>query len=201
MDAEVKYGTLPVRRPEMTPENAAALREPFPPEVIGKLPKAGVQLDYVGHAAVTDRLLKIDPTWSWQPVALAPDGGPLVRQNGKELELWIRLTVCGVTRLGVGSCSANAFESAKQLVSDALRNAAMRFGVALDLWSKEDLQHAETEPVQTITAEQVERVRKACATQDARTLWMDRFGCKPAQLPADRWADAEDWISDLEALS
>ncbi len=61
--------------------------------------------------------------------------------------------------------------------------------------------HERAAPVATITAEQVERVRKACATQDARTLWMGRFGCKPAQLPADRWAEAEDWISDLEALS
>lgn len=62
---------------EMTPEAAAALREPFPPEAIGKLPKAGLMLDYVGHAATTDRLLQVDPSWTWEPMALDGDGLPL----------------------------------------------------------------------------------------------------------------------------
>ena len=39
----------------------AALREPFPPEQIGKLPKGGAMLDFVGHAALTARLLSVDP--------------------------------------------------------------------------------------------------------------------------------------------
>lgn len=127
----------------MTPEQAAALREPFPASQIGKLPKAGMHLDYVGHAATTDRLLAVDPEWTWEPMAYSADGGPMTRQVGKELTLWIWLTVCGVRRPGVGSCLPNAGDAEKQLVSDALRNAAMRFGVALDLWSKEDLHAAE----------------------------------------------------------
>lgn len=129
----------------MTEEAAKALREPFPESSIGKLPKAGIQLDYVGHAAVTDRLLAVDPLWSWEPVAYDPTGAPLVTERGKDAVLWIRLTVCGVTRLGVGIVASNAFELEKQLISDALRNAAMRFGVALDLWAKENL-GAEDEP-------------------------------------------------------
>jgi hypothetical protein len=40
---------------------ATELRKPFPAESIGKLPKGGAMLDYVGHAAVTDRLLAVDP--------------------------------------------------------------------------------------------------------------------------------------------
>lgn len=116
-----------------------ALREPFPPSAIGKLPKGGTTLDYVGHAAVTDRLLEVDPEWNWEPVAWTAEGLPLYRIEGNEAVLWIRLTIGGVTRLGVGICSSKAFELEKQLISDALRNAAMRFGVALDLWSKEDL--------------------------------------------------------------
>lgn len=123
----------------MNADQAKALRAPFPPEVVGKLPKGGTTLDYVGHAAVTDRLLAVDPEWSWEPVAWDVDGGPLVRYGQKEASLWIRLTVCGVTRIGVGTAPPGAFELEKQLVSDALRNAAMRFGVALDLWSKEIL--------------------------------------------------------------
>lgn len=123
----------------MNEEAAKKLRAPFPPEVVGKLPRAGIQLDYVGHAAVTDRLLEVDPEWTWEPVAFAEDGAPLIRQDGKNATLWIRLTVCGTTRYGVGSVALSAFEQEKQLISDALRNAAMRFGVALDLWSKQDL--------------------------------------------------------------
>jgi hypothetical protein len=115
----------------MTPENAVALRKPFPKESIGQLPKGGVMLDYVGHAAVTDRLLTVDPEWSWEPLALGPDGLPALDRSGN---LWIKLTVCGVTRLGVGDG-----KNAKEAIGDAIRNAAMRFGVALDLWAKENL--------------------------------------------------------------
>ena len=120
----------------MTPEQSSKLREAFPPEAIGKLPKGGTQLDFVGHAAVTDRLLEIDPNWSWEPVAFAEDGGPLIRTVGQQYELWGRLTVCGVTRTEVGTCGVKDFEPSKQLVSDFVCRGAMRFGVALDLWTK-----------------------------------------------------------------
>ena len=114
----------------MTPEQAADLRKPFPPSAIGKLPKGGTQLDYVGHAATTDRLLSVDPGWTWEPVAFDEHGLPAFQNKN----LWIRLTVCGVTRYGVGDGN-----SLKECIGDAIRNAAMRFGVALDLWAKENL--------------------------------------------------------------
>ena len=145
----------------ITPEQALALRKPFPAESVGKLPKpvrsqdpdkgkcvAGskysadghycggyharsMHLDYVGHAATTDRLLTVDPDWSWEPFALDDAGLPALDRGGN---LWIRLTICGTTRIGVGDG-----KSAKECIGDAIRNAAMRFGVALDLWAKEDL--------------------------------------------------------------
>ena len=117
--------------PKMTAEVATALRKPFPKESIGQLPKGGMMLDYVGHAAVTDRLLTVDPEWSWEPLALDERGLPALDKSGN---LWIKLTICGVTRLGVGDG-----KSAKEAIGDAIRNAAMRFGVALDLWAKENL--------------------------------------------------------------
>jgi len=110
----------------MNTEQEKALRAPFPPSQIGQLPKGGQLLDYVGHGAVTDRLLAVDPEWSWEPMALDAHGLPALDQHGN---LWIKLTVCGVTRLGVGDGP-----TMKVLIGDALRNAAMRFGVALDLW-------------------------------------------------------------------
>lgn len=117
------------------------LRAPFPPEAISQLPKGGTTLDYVSHAHATERLLEVDPFWTWEPVAFGEDGLPqlVYDKNGSPVGLWIRLTVCGVTRFGYGSCTANKGDAVKELIGDALRNAAMRFGVALDLWKKEPL--------------------------------------------------------------
>ena len=110
------------------------LRKPFAKEAIGQLTKGGAKLDYVGHAAVTDRLnMVVGPEhWNWEPLALTEEGMPRIDRSGN---LWIKLTINGVTKLGVGDG-----KSAKELIGDALRNAAMRFGVALDLWSKEELE-------------------------------------------------------------
>jgi hypothetical protein len=134
------------------------LREAFPDGAIDKLPKginkeqpksrcdicggfhepARIHLDYVGHAAVTERLLDADPAWMWEPVAWMEDGRPLldVDDKGRPVGLWIKLTVSGVTRLGYGTVEAGKTEPTKELIGDAIRNAAMRFGVALELWRK-----------------------------------------------------------------
>ena len=149
-------------------EMLAKLREPFPPEAISKLPKGKedkskrksctvckgyhdpsmFHLDYVGHAALTDRLLTVDPLWTWEPFALDEHGGPLMeRENGRPVGLWIRLTVGGMTRPGYGSCEPGKSDAVKELIGDALRNAAMRFGCALDLWHKGDLPEQAPEPV------------------------------------------------------
>lgn len=150
----------------------AKLRAPFPPNQISKLPKESraqidarkgnssvmvfncqvcgghhhkdaVHLDYVGHAALTDRLLDTDIAWSWEPMAFDEVGMPVFdRNNG----LWIRLTVGSVTRLGYGSADGKSGgDAVKEIIGDALRNAAMRFGAALDLWHKGDL-HVDDEP-------------------------------------------------------
>ena len=118
---------------DMTPEQAAELRKPFPPSAIGKLPRGGAKLDFVGHAAVTDRLLSVDPEWNWEPLAVDTNGLPLRDAEGA---LWVKVTICGVTRLGV----SDPGDTNKVAIGDALRNAAMRFGVALDLWTKDDLE-------------------------------------------------------------
>lgn len=185
---------------EMTPEKAAALREPFPESAIGKLPKAGVQLDYVGHAAVTDRLLAVDPTWTWEPMALDAAGLPVIRVAGKDAELWIRLTICGVTKPGVGTAPANSFDLPKQLVSDALRNAAMRFGVAVDLWAKEDLHDIQDPPTPepSVSAEQAKKLAEKvnAGGPEARKAWMARFRVEPQALPLSLLADAQAFVAE-----
>lgn len=153
----------------MSIENLKKLREEFPPHQISKLPKPTakrevmdqlpkatckvcgnyhatskiIHLDYVGHAALTDRLLDTDPEWNWEPMGLDSDGLPKLDKTGG---LWIRLTVCGVTRPGYGCADGKTGGDAmKEIIGDALRNAAMRFGAALDLWHKGDLHLDQTE--------------------------------------------------------
>ena len=121
----------------------ALLREKFPPHQVSYLPKGGVQLAFVGHAALTDRLLDTDPAWAWEPLALDARGLPALDESGG---LWIKLTVCGITRLGYGDAGQKkGGDAMKERIGDALRNAAMRFGAALDLWHKGDL-HGDAEP-------------------------------------------------------
>jgi len=96
-------------------------------------PKAQ-HLSYVGHAALTHRLLDVDPAWDWVPLSYDPNGLPLVDKDGG---LWIKMTVSGMTRLGYGDAESKTGPSAtKERIGDALRNAGMRFGMALDLWHK-----------------------------------------------------------------
>lgn len=96
-----------------------------------------VHLDYVGHAALTDRLLEVDLMWDWEPVATDKNGAPVIDGDGG---MWIFLTVCGVTRRGYGDAGGKTGSNAmKERIGDALRNAAMRFGAALDLWHKGEL--------------------------------------------------------------
>lgn len=148
----------------------ALLRVPFPENLISQLPKGTKaqnecppnekrncsvcggwhhpkinHLSYVGHAALTYRLLDADPNWSWEPMAYDPMGLPLFDSSGG---LWIKLTVCGITRIGYGHAAEKKNQDPgnreKEVIGDALRNAAMRFGAALDLWHKGDL-HADKE--------------------------------------------------------
>jgi hypothetical protein len=155
-------------------EKLKKLREPFPKEEISKLPKPTkrqteelkadirkgirckecggwhhkdvIHLDYVGHAAVTNRLLSVDPTWSYDFMCKDAAGMPVFDKLGG---LWIELTVCGVTRKGYGCAEGkNGPDAIKEIIGDALRNASMRFGVALELWAKDGLivDDAETKP-------------------------------------------------------
>ena len=141
------------------------LREPFPENQIGFLPKGSkaqmtcsndekrnckicggwhhpklIHLSYVGHAALTDRLLDADLRWGWEPLAFTPEGLPLFDNDGG---LWIKLTVCGLTRLGYGNAEKSQYKEIgsriKEVIGDCLRNAAMRFGAALELWHKGEL--------------------------------------------------------------
>jgi hypothetical protein len=138
--------------PDLQRYALAMLRVPFPTSAQGLLPKAykrddpdksncdicggyhaaGIHLDYVGHAAVTDRLLTVDPWWNWEPASTDEEGLPILDRGGN---MWIRLTIAEVTRLGYGDGA-----DAKVRIGDAIRNAGLRFGIATYLWTKDELE-------------------------------------------------------------
>lgn len=153
------------------------LRKPFEGEEIGQLPKITcglcsksptrncdkhrkdkcdtcgnyittqhMHIEYVGHAEVTSRLLDADPEWTWEPLAWDERGLPRLDADGG---LWMKLTVSGVTRLGYGHADGKKGGNAvKETIGDSLRNAAMRFGVALNLWGA-TYDPPSTEPAET----------------------------------------------------
>jgi hypothetical protein len=196
----------------------ARLREPFEPNQINFLPRAvrkndndkfqcrqgtkasvdgkycggyhsaSIHLDYVGHAALTDRLLEVDPEWSWEPLAIGENGLPVFDREGG---LWIKLSICGVTRLGYGDAQGKSGGNAvKEAIGDALRNAGMRFGAALDLWHKGDLHDAAEEqgqnqaPVEPAAAPRT--IVRAAVSEDVMASWKaaveERAGNKAALL-------------------
>lgn len=214
----------------VTPTQADMLqriREPFPADQIGKLPRvtcgdcrqsrvkqcdrhkkakcndcgawitpAHIHLDYVGHAELTDRLLTIDPLWTWEPMAFDDDGLPKYRKVDSQVELWVRFTFAGVTRPGVGTADDGKNELGKELIGDALRNAAMRFGAALNLWAKSELPvHDSTPepdppaaPEPTITPAQVAQIVKLFNNvpdehrDAAKAKWKAAYVADPNQL-------------------
>ena len=161
-------------------EKWARLREPFPSDMLELLPKPterenpkgrcdrpdvngffcggwhglpAVHLTYVGHAGITMRLQEVDPEWSWEPIGHDADGLPLVKDGC----LWIYLTVLGVRRIGVGDAvgSLPGPMATKVIVGDALRNAAMRFGIGAYLWSKSEHARSMASPEPEHTGEVV----------------------------------------------
>lgn len=203
------------------------LRKPFAANLINKLPKPTkrqteevkadykkgvrcaicgtwhhpdvVHLDYVGHAALTDRLLEADIGWTWEPMAVGNDGYPVIDANGG---MWIRLTVCGVTRLGYGDAQGKVGGDAmKERIGDALRNASMRFGAALDLWHKGGDLHAEDDdkPVtmdEGTVADYLTTIKDAANLDELKT-WFDK-AFEAAKAANDK-ASADKFIAAKDA--
>ena len=108
------------------------------PRIVGKLPKGGQQLDFVGHADTQKALTEIDPTWTMEPVAFDEYGLPAFRVENGMAHMAVWMTLLGVRRLGIGSVQASKPDLYKELLSDGLRNCAMRHNVYLSLWSKSE---------------------------------------------------------------
>ena len=111
-----------------------------PKALIGQMSRGGTTLDFLGHGNATRALIEADPLWHWRPMAQDENGLPKfdLDKNGEPVGLWIVLTLHGKSLPGYGSVEARKTEKVKELIGDAIRNAAMRFGLALALWIKDD---------------------------------------------------------------
>jgi len=205
----------------------ALLRLPFPANQISKLPKPTkaqtekvrndfklgirctlcgawhhkdvVHLDYVGHAALTDRLLDADPMWNWEPVSVDEKGMPVLDQTGG---MWIRLTVCDVTRLGYGDADGKSGGNAvKERIGDALRNAAMRFGAALDLWHKGDLHAIEAADAEAEAIEEPKQEPGFDAHAATKRIKGKLTLSETLDDLKDRWTQERDTIAEVKAAS
>ena len=129
-----------------TKENTESLRsipdqwaDP-PKEWVATIPRGGVNLSYLGHADTTLALIQVDPEWTldlgWETSTGPVDCFALSNPSQPTIIL-ARLTVLGVTRPCVGTVASwKGPDSLKELMGDAIRNGAMRFGIATGLWSK-----------------------------------------------------------------
>jgi hypothetical protein len=185
------------------------------PKIVGKLPKGGMQLDFVGHADVTKMLIEIDPEWTWEPTAFDANGLPAYRVENGMAHMAGWLTILGVRRLGIGSVMHNKPDLLKELISDFIRNASMRFGVCLSLWTKQEWDDvsytsstpapkpapvAKVEPAKPadplVSMDNIKRFVEACKTaglnheQIAKSANIDLADLKESQMPRLRTAFA-----------
>jgi hypothetical protein len=187
------------------------------PKIVGKLPKGGQQLDFVGHADTQKALSEIDPTWSMEPVAFDEFGLPAFRVENGMAHMAAWMTLLGVRRLGVGSVMHNKPDLYKELLSDALRNCAMRHNVYLSLWTKsewDDVSYtsstpsapkpapvAKVEPAKPsdplVSMDNIKRFVEACKTAGlnhehvAKSAKLDLADLKESQMPQLREAFAK----------
>jgi hypothetical protein len=161
-------------------------------------------------------LIEIDPEWTWEPTAFDVNGLPAYRVENGMAHMAGWLTILGVRRLGIGSVMHNKPDLLKELISDFIRNASMRFGVCLSLWTKQewdDVSHtpttsapkpapvAKVEPAKPsdplVSMDNIKRFVEACKTAGlnhehvAKSAKLDLADLKESQMPQLREAFAK----------
>lgn len=161
------------------------------PAIVQQLPKGGVKLDFVGHADITRILIEIDPYWSWEPCGWEK-GRPAIHVENGMATMWGWLTVHGKEMLGVGSVKADKPDYEKELIGDFLRNSSMRFGISLNLWTKNQWSDLDGDKPQTrstvgakaiqpaldpdapLSEQQIEALNKACTDANLNPITVYR---------------------------
>ncbi len=111
------------------------LRQPIDPRLIktreGWVDRQGNThiIEYVEWHTVADLLDRITPAWSHSVRGIV--------QIGDMVAITAAITVDGVTREGVGTGTADNETGIKKAEHDALKRAAIKFGIARDLYQRE----------------------------------------------------------------
>ena len=161
------------------------------PKIVSKLPKGGITLDFVGHADITRILIEIDPHWSIEPVAYDEAGLPAAKKIGNMIQAGFRMTLHGQTRYCVGSVEERKSDIGKELVSDAIRNGAMRFGISLSLWTKAEWEDLGATPAVVPAPRKVKAVTETKVTKPLDPETINKFiaACTNANLDHEQVAD------------
>lgn len=120
------------------------LRNNFDPELIrhrnaGKDRNGNAKtVDYVAWHTVADILDKTSPNWGHS----IKD----VRSIGDFAIVTVALTIDGITREGIGTGSVRSEIGIKKAEHDALKRAAVKFGIARDLYKSEEASAHEQTP-------------------------------------------------------
>lgn len=117
----------------LTKEDLAILSKPFPDDIIGvkvnnfnKERTKALLIQYLQHTDVYNRLEEVDPAWSCET------GQP--QFIDKTIAIPMKMTVKGVTRENVGEGA-----DYKSAYSDAIKRAAMLFGVGRYLYDAQQV--------------------------------------------------------------
>lgn len=96
------------------------------------------EVDYVEWHVVADLLDRVTPDWSHEVIA--------IKQIGDFVAVTASITIQGVTRQGVGTGSAYDEKGIKKAEHDALKRAAVKFGIARELYRKEEEAASQKKP-------------------------------------------------------
>lgn len=118
--------------------NYDRLSEPFPVDFIDRVNKGSHTEDYVNHAVVTDRLNRVLGEDGWTFEILHRETFNDDKGVPHCVGVTVRLTIGDIFRDEVGTVGrqSNYGDELKACVSDAVKRAAMRFGVGIQLWHK-----------------------------------------------------------------
>lgn len=111
------------------------LRQPVDPKLVktreGWTDRRGNKhvVEYVEWHTVADLLDRVCPAWSHSVVGLTQIGGMVA--------VTASITVGGVTRMGLGTGGADNETGIKKAEHDALKRAAVKFGIARELYRRE----------------------------------------------------------------
>lgn len=106
-------------------------------------------IEYIEWHSVADVLDRTAPNWGHS----VKD----IRTVGEFVIVTVAITIDGVTREGIGTGSARSEMGIKKAEHDALKRAAVKFGIARDLYKRETDQSDATTGENTVPAEPVAR--------------------------------------------